>query len=447
MSQSFPSRQQRNVMIWLLLLLALIGGAWYLLSASGGESQPEPMRRGWGGQATSVRVVPAELGSLNVRLHSIGTVTALNTVVVRSRVAGVLDEVLFAEGAMVAAGDTLAQIDPAPFEAQLAQAEGQLLQNRAQLENAEVDLKLYQGLYDEDSIARQQLDSQAALVRQLRGAQKTGQAEVDDARLQLSWTTIKAPIAGRLGLRRVDAGNLIAANEEEGLVTITQTQPIAVFFTVPEVQVGALRRAMAEASSPLVVEALSRDEQEVMASGILQSLDNQIDTATGTLRIKAVFANSDEVLFPNQFVNVRLRLAQIDDVLTIPTDAVQHGSQGDYVYVVEDGSAFLRTVELGASDADRVAVTHGLQAGAQVVLEGLDRLRDGRAVVVEGQEAAASAPVDGAAPVQRGEGLLSEGLRGERQRGEGKVGAGQSGQGMPRPPRDGNGPGQRSAQG
>lgn len=432
MSQSVPARQQRNVMIWLLLLLALIGGAWYLLSAGGGESQPEPMRRGWGGEATSVRVVPVELGSLNVRLHSIGTVTALNTVVVRSRVAGVLDKVLFEEGAMVAAGDTLAQIDPAPFEAQLAQAEGQLQQNRAQLENAEVDLKLYQGLYAEDSIARQQLDSQAALVRQLRGAQKTGQAEVDDARLQLSWTTIKAPIAGRLGLRRVDAGNLITANEEEGLVTITQTQPIAVFFTVPEVKVGALRRAMAEADSALVVEALSRDEQEVMATGTLQSLDNQIDTATGTLRIKAVFANADEALFPNQFVNVRLRLAQIDDVLTIPSDAVQHGSQGDYVYVVENGKAYLRTVALGASDADRVAVVSGLTTGAQVVLEGLDRLRDGRPVVVEGQEAAASAPVDGAAPLQRGESQSSSGQAAPR---------------APRPPREGNGPGQRPAKG
>lgn len=399
---SSPSRQRRNVMVWLILLLLLIGGAWYLLSNSGGESQPEQMHRGWGSGVTSVRVVPAERGSLRVQLHSIGTVTALNTVVVRSRVGGMLAQVPFEEGAMVAAGEVLAQIDPAPFEAQLAQAEGQLQETRAQLENAEVDLKLYQGLYAEDSIARQQLDSQAALVRQLRGAEKSSQAAVDDARLQLSWTTIRAPISGRLGLRRVDAGNLIAANEEAGLVVLTQTQPIAVFFTLPEVQVGALRRAMAAAETPLTVAALSRDEQQVVATGTLHSLDNQIDTTTGTLRVKAVFANADEALFPNQFVNVRLRLAEINDVLTIPGDAVQHGSQGSYVYVVEDGKAYLRTVELGASDADRVAVVSGLQAGAQVVLEGLDRLRDGRPVVIEGEDAApAAASVPGAPTVKR----------------------------------------------
>lgn len=410
MNDGPPSRQRRNIFIWLLLLVVLLGGAWYLLSSSAGDSQPQPMRRGWGAEETSVRVVPAEKGSLDVQVRSIGTVTPLKTVVVRSRVAGVLDEVLFEEGARVEAGDPLAQIDPAPFEAQLAQAEGQLQENRAQLENAQVDLNLYQGLYEEDSIARQQLDSQAALVRQLRGANKSSQAQVDEARLQLSWTTITAPISGRLGLRRVDAGNLIAANEEEGLVTLTQTQPIAVLFTIPEVQVNALRDAMAE-SGELRVEALSRDEQEVMAVGKLATLDNQIDTATGTLRLKAVFANEDEALFPNQFVNVRLRLAEIDNVLTLPTAAVQHGSQGDYVYVVEEGKAYIRQVELGPTDNERVAIVSGLKEGAQVVLEGLDRLRDGRAVVIDGQEAQAlTAPPAGSA----GKGRAPEGKRPDR---------------------------------
>ncbi|AKH70157.1 RND family efflux transporter, MFP subunit [Spongiibacter sp. IMCC21906] len=385
MTDGIKRRQRRNIVICVLILLTLVGGTWYLLSASGGDTAPEPRRRGWGNMATSVSVVTAQKGSLDVQVHSIGTVTAMNTVIVRSRVGGVLDEILFDEGAEVKAGAPLAQIDPAPYQAQLAQAEGQLQQNRAQLENAKVDLELYQGLYKEDSIARQQLDSQAALVRQLQGANKSSQAEVDDARLQLSWTTITAPIAGRLGLRRVDAGNLITANEEEGLITITQTKPIAVFFTIPEVQVTALRKAMS-VDDNLRVEVLSRNEQEVIATGKLVTLDNQIDVNTGTLRVKAEFANEDEALFPNQFVNVRLRLAEVKDVLTIAADAVQHGSQGNYVYVVEEGRAYIRSVELGAADDERVTITAGLSEGAQVVLEGLDRLRDGREVLVEGQE-------------------------------------------------------------
>ena len=388
MSDTSPQRVSRKGYLWLVIILLLVGGAWHLLSSNATPEQP-PSRRGWGDMVTSVSVVPVEKGSLDVQLRAIGTVTALNTVVVRSRVGGVLDAVLFEEGAEVEAGAVLARIDPAPYRAQLDQALGQLQQNRAQLENAEADLDLYQGLYAEDSIARQRLDSQAALVRELRGTRKSIQAQVDDARLQLSWTEIAAPIAGRLGLRRIDAGNLIAANDAEGLVTLTQTKPIAVLFTVPEVEVAALRQAIAEARSAgqhLQVKALDRSEQRVIAQGHLVTLDNQIDTATGTLRVKAEFANDDETLFPNQFVNVRLRLQSVENALTIPVDAVQRGAEGDYVYIVDgDSKAFIRPVTLGVSDGERVAVREGLQAGERVVLEGLDRLRDGRRVMVDGE--------------------------------------------------------------
>ncbi|MBW2939952.1 efflux RND transporter periplasmic adaptor subunit [Zhongshania aquimaris] len=382
MNNSPRLSSSRKAVIWVVLLLLFVVGIWYLL----GRTPPAPeqvMRRGWGGQTSSVRVVPVQKGGLDVQVRSIGTVTPMNTVVVRSRVGGVLDRIVFTEGSEVSKGDLLAVIDPAPYRAQFEQAQGQLQQNQAQLANAKVDLNLYQGLYAEDSIARQQLDSQAALVRELEGANKSQQAQLDDARLQLSWTRIEAPISGRLGLRRIDAGNLIAANDSEGLVTITQTHPIAVLFTVSEVEVPALVKAFNGGDS-LRVEALNRNEQNIIATGKLVTLDNQIDTTTGTLRVRAEFENLDNSLFPNQFVNVRLRLNSIADALTIPADAVQHGSQGSYVYVVEDSKAYIRQITTGIVDSDRVAVIDGLQAGDRVVIEGLDRLRDGRDVTVDG---------------------------------------------------------------
>jgi len=365
--------------IFCVILFLLAGG--YLLTRNPG-SESMPMRSAWN-QPVPVYAVPAEKGSLDVQIQSIGTVTPLNNVVIRSRVDGELLRVLFTEGAEVEQGSLLAEIDPAPYRARLAQAEGQLQQNQAQLANAQADLELYEGLYEQDSIARQQLTSQRALVEELRGTLKANRAQVEDARLQLSWTRIEAPISGRLGLRRVDPGNLISSGDSEGLVSITQMRPIAVEFTVPEPDVPALRRAVT-GEGELPVQALDRNEQHVLASGRLQTLDNQIDLATGTLRAKAVFDNEDDALFPNQFVNVRLRLHTLASVITIPSDAVQFGSRGTYVYVVDaaESKAYARTVSLGASADGRVAVTEGLDAGELVVLEGLDRLRDGREVVI-----------------------------------------------------------------
>ena len=384
-SSLLSARHKR--LIGILVLLLVLVGIWYLLGRTPPSAQP-PQRSAWN-QPVPVRVVPAERGSLDVQIKSIGTVTPLNRVTVRSRVDGVLNRVLFTEGSEVEQGTLLAEIDPLPYRAQLAQAEGMAQQNQAQLANAQADLELYEGLYEQDSIARQQLTSQRALVEELRGSLKANAAQVEDARLQLSWTRIEAPIAGKLGLRRVDAGNLVSSGDTEGLVSITQMRPIAVEFTVPEPDVPALRRAAASGEE-LAVQALDRSEQLVLASGRLHTLDNQIDIATGTLRVKALFENEDDALFPNQFVNVRLRLHTLPSVVTIPSDAVQFGSRGTYVYVIdtEQNKAYTRLVTLGATAADgQVAVTEGLEEQELVVLEGLDRLRDGREIILSDEDA------------------------------------------------------------
>lgn len=383
-SPSLSVRHKR--LIGILILLLILVGIGYLL----GRNPPSaslPQRGTWD-QPTPVRVVPVQRGSLDVEIKSIGTVTPLNSVTVRSRVDGELTRVLFTEGSEVEQGTLLAEIDPAPYRAQLAQAEGLAQQNQAQLANAQADLELYEGLYQQDSIARQQLTSQRALVEELRGTLKANAAQVEDARLQLSWTRIEAPIDGKLGLRRIDAGNLVSSSDSEGLVSITQMRPIAVEFTVPEPDVPALRRAVASGEA-LAVQALDRSEQQVLASGRLHTLDNQIDIATGTLRIKAVFENDDDELFPNQFVNVRLRLQTLPSVVTIPSDAVQFGSRGTYVYVVnaDENKAYTRLITLGATADGQVAVTDGLAERELVVLEGLDRLRDGREVVISNEDA------------------------------------------------------------
>lgn len=379
---SLPQSSPRSLRNWLLLAAAVAGAgtfAWFQFGSQTAPVQPDGLRRmGWDAPAV-VRVEPAALGQLDVQIKSIGTVTPLNTVTVQSRVSGVLEKVVFEEGARVEQGALLAEIDPLPYRAQLEQAEGQLQQNRAKLENARADLKLYEQLWEQDSIARQQLSDQRALVQELIGTVRANQAQVDDARLQLSWTRITAPLSGRLGLRKVDQGNLVTGSEAEGLVSITQTQPIAVNFTVPEVDVPALRDAR-RGDAPLKVEVLDRGEQRVLATGELTTLDNQIDTSTGTLRVRAQFANEDEALFPNQFVNVHLRLKTLESVVTIPGDAVQFGTERNYVYVVQDNKAYVRNVVLGAAADGWVAVTEGLEPGELVVLEGLDRLRDGKQV-------------------------------------------------------------------
>lgn len=379
-SENAPPASTRH--LWLRLLAVLVlaavaATAWYAMRrpSQPAEAGPNP----WRGPIP-VRLAPVQQRPLTEQIKAIGTVTPLQTVVVRSRVDGTLARVLFQEGQEVRRGQLLAEIDPEPYRVRLAQAEGQQQQNQAQLQSAERDLARYRSLFQQDSIARQQLDTQEALVAQLRGSGQAVRAQVAEARLQLSYTRIEAPAAGRLGLRRVDAGNLVSAADTQGLVTLTQTRPIAVVFSVPETQLAAVRASSQGGMRP-VVQAWDRAERQQIAAGRLTTLDNQIDTATGTLRLKAQFDNADDGLFPNQFVNVRLQVRTHPSALVVPADAVQYGSQGPYVYTVQEGKARLRRVTLGASDGEYVLVQTGLEPGAQVVLEGLDRLRDGADVV------------------------------------------------------------------
>ncbi|MEN0039392.1 MAG: MdtA/MuxA family multidrug efflux RND transporter periplasmic adaptor subunit [Cellvibrio sp.] len=377
------TRGQRWLAGFALVVVLLL--VWFF--SRGADEKLPPPPNPWMGP-TPVHVVKVTKEDLKVHIKAIGSVVPLNTVTVRSRVDGQLLRVLFEEGQQVKAGDLLAEIDPATYKVRLAQAEGTLQETRAQLKNAEDDLRLYERLIEQKSIAKQQFDKQQALVDQLRGTIKSHTAQVEDARLQLSYTRITAPITGRLGLRRVDIGNLVSTGDTEGLVTLTQTQPIAVSFTIPENQLVAVRGAHAAASkttAALAVEAWDRSEQSLLATGKLTTLDNQIDTATGTLRLKAQFENTDDSLFPNQFVNARLHLSTLDGAVTIPVDAVQYGSKGTYVYVIEKNIATIRQIKLGSLEGARTEVLEGLKEGEQIVLEGIDRLWEGKDVKVMDQ--------------------------------------------------------------
>ncbi len=390
MSEHVPSRSARRLPWgWIVVVLALLAGGMYWWSTSANKpASPKGPPSGMT-PMVPVRVQAAVSESLDIYLRGLGTVTAFNTVTVRSRVQGELMEVLFKEGDSVRAGDVLARIDPRPFEVALNQALGAQQQNEAQYENAKRDLQRYQTLRKQDSIAPQLLDTQAALVRKFEGLIKSDQATVDNARLQLSYTTITAPIAGRLGLRRVDAGNLVNANDPAGVVVITQTQPIAVMFTLPENDLPAVREPMLTGQT-LAVDAYDRADMNRLAQGKLLSIDNQIDIATGTVKLKAEFANQTDALFPNQFVNVRMKVRTLQNALTIPAASVQQGNRGAFVYVVEaDDTAAVKPVKIGDRSGERVVVLDGIKVGDRVVLEGTDRLRAGAKVRVIGAPAGA----------------------------------------------------------
>lgn len=396
MTPSIDPPRRRRAFLFLLLAVGVLAAGiytWQLL-----RPDPAPQSGGWrnSNAAVPVRIAVAVQEDLDVRLKALGTVTPLNTVTVRSRIDGELVRVAFEEGQFVDAGTLLAQIDPRPYRIRLAQAEGQQKQNLAELDNARIELDRFKELQTRGYVSGQDLSNQDALVRQYDARRQTDQAAVDEARLQLSYTNITAPISGRIGLRAVDVGNLVTANAAEGIATITQMQPASVLFTVPESDLPAVIDAV-RADSSLAVAAWDREERQVLAEGTLSSLDNRIDTSTGTLRLRATFANEDERLFPNQFVNVQMRVRSVNAVV-IPNAAIQYGANGSYVFLVDaENVVSLREIVPGAADGERIAVTDGLAAGDRVVLEGLDRLREGSTVEIvadaDADPDAASEPV------------------------------------------------------
>jgi multidrug efflux system membrane fusion protein len=391
------SRSPRRWLFGLLVLLVVAAVCWKFWPAgtdhktgekpkavAGHTGKAGGMRPGFGGATgpIPVRVAPAVKGDFPLYYKALGTVTALNTINVRSRVAGELMKIAFEEGQMVKAGDLLAEIDPRPYQNALLQAEGTLLQNQAQLKNAQVDVERYRGLFKEDSIAKQTLDTAEALVGQYLGTVKTNQAAVNDAKLNLEFTKIRAPITGRVGLRQLDVGNLVAANDTTALAIITQTQPISVVFTLPENNLDTVL-ARYHTGAKLPVEAWDRGDMKIQASGVLQSLDNQIDVTTGTLKFKARYDNRDQALFPNQFVNVHLLADTLKDVVLAPSAAIQFGTNGTFVYAMDgDKKVKIRPLKVGASDGDNTVITEGLAVGDRVVLEGTDRLKEGSEVEV-----------------------------------------------------------------
>jgi multidrug efflux system membrane fusion protein len=370
---------RRTLWIGFIIVILLLGmGGLYWKKAM---SQPSEEYSQWD-KPVPVRVVPVQRQDLQVEIKAIGTVVPTHTVNVQTQVSGVLKQIYFKEGQTVQKGQLLAQVDPAPFQVALAQAEGTQQQNLAQLRNAETELARYQLLFKQDSIAKQQVEQQLALVNQLKGQIQANRAQVDAAKLQFSYAKIYSPINGRVGFQQKDAGNLIQANDTTGLVSITQVHPIYVQFSVAEHDLAHLRNNMKQGHQ-VPVKTWDKAEQKQLAVGHVQALDNQIDANTGTLKIKAIFDNRDDVLFPNQFVNVRLNAHTVQDAISIPSDAVQHGAKGTYVYIVNpQKKAEIRMLTLGLSSNGQIQVLTGLNGTEQVVLEGIDRFAEGKEVQI-----------------------------------------------------------------
>ncbi len=374
----------KKSLLWVILGVVVLAGAaaYWLHSRQGSDGTPaakskkafDPNR------AIPVAVGAVKKSDVDLYLNGLGTIVPLRTVTVRSRVDGELVRVHFTEGQMVKEGDLLAEVDPRPFQVQLMQAEGQLAKDQALLANARIDLERYQTLFTQDSIAKQQVDTQASLVRQYEGAVKTDQSGIDNAKLQLTYARITAPVSGRLGLRQVDPGNVIHAADANGIVVITQLQPIATVFTIPQDQIELVLK---KRDTKLPVEAWDRENTKRLATGALITVDNQIDVTTGTVKLKAQFPNGDGALFPNQFVNVRMLVDTLKNQTVVPSAAVQRGAQGLFVYVVKpDSTVTMRAVKLGPVNGPLTAVEEGLQPGDEVVTDGIDRLREGAKVAV-----------------------------------------------------------------
>jgi membrane fusion protein, multidrug efflux system len=421
-AQTPPRRARwRGAAVALAALVALGALAWYLTHRApvtavagggvpGGGPPAGPPGGGPGGRggragASTVGVATAKKLDVPVYLEALGTVTPLATVTVTAQVSGVLTQVLFNEGQMVKKGDVLAVIDPKPFQAVLAQAEGARLRDTSQLDSARVTLLRYQTLLSQDSIARQDADTQAALVKQLEGTVAMDKAAEDTARLNLGWSRVVAPLSGRVGLRTVDAGNYVSAGGSTGVAVITQITPIDAVFAVPQARLPEVQSRIGDGAKLLVV-AIDQTRTRQLDTGRFLTLDNQIDLQTGTVKAKARFDNAAGTLFPNQFVNVRVLLRTIEGAVTVPVTAMRHGPNGDFVYVVKDDQTVaLRIVTRGEATVSDVIVASGLELGEEVVTEGGDRLKDGARV-----QLAADRPARGAS----GPGSGGSGARGRR---------------------------------
>ncbi|GGE81192.1 transport system membrane protein [Massilia psychrophila] len=397
-----PSRSRRGRVIGSVIAVAAMAAlgylAWHLTHpAAGGAGNVTGAARAGaqggggrpGGGVTTVGVATAEKADIPVVLDALGTVTAAATATVRPQVSGVLQKIHFSEGQLVKAGQVLATIDPRAFDMALLQSLGQRQRDEAQLESAKVTLARFRTLLTQDSIARQEVDTQAALVKQLEGTVMTDRAAEGIARLNLSHTQVKAPITGRVGLRVVDMGNLVGSGDANGIAVITQLSPIDVEFAVPQDQVPVLQ-ARVQAGAALPAVAFDRTRTTSLATGKFAALDNQVDVQTGTVRAKARFANANGALFPSQFVNLRLEIRTIKDAVVVPVTALRHGSTGDFVYVLNarERTVALRPVTRGQATVDKIEVATGLRPGEQVITEGADRLKDGAKVTLPGDKPA-----------------------------------------------------------
>ncbi len=383
-TNSRPSRRRWWIVLLAVCLLAI--GAYAVLVRTGkmplgtAGNQHKALPPG-----IPVVAVQAKKSDFNIYISGLGSVTPVYTVTVKSRVDGQLMDVLYKEGQMVNQGDLLATIDPRPYQAQLTQAEGQLVRDQALLKNALLDLERYKVLWQQDSIQKQQLDTQEALVRQYEGVVKTDQGQVDNAKLQLVYSRITTPITGRVGLRLVDPGNIVHATDANGLVVITQLQPITVIFPISEDNLPLVLPKL-KAGNPLAVEAWDRDDKRKIAEGVLLTIDNQVDPTTGTVRVKAIFDNKDNQLFPSQFVNARLLVDVRVGATVVPASATQRGPRGTYVYIVNaDKTVTQRLIEMGETQRGLTVIKSGVTPGELVVVDGAERLRDGARVEVKVQ--------------------------------------------------------------
>jgi multidrug efflux system membrane fusion protein len=395
-----PARRRSwlRPILWLVLLIVIGLVAWRFLGGTGGSGQGRAGRNG-DGAPQPVGVATIGTGDLKVTLNGLGTVTPLASVTVKTQIAGQLMSVGYTEGQAVKKGDFLAQIDPRPYQVALEQAQGQLAKDTALLKQAQTDLTRYETLNRQNSISKQQYEDQVYLVQQDQGAIVTDQAAIDSAKLNLTYCHIVSPVDGRVGLRLVDPGNYVQTSDSTGLVTITQTKPMTVIFTLPEDDVPQVAKAMKAGS--LAVTAFDRANTTQLATGSLQTLDNAIDTTTGTVKLRAQFANDDEALFPQQFVNAQLLVQTIKGAVTAPVAAVQQGAPGPFVYLVKpDNTVAVTVVKTGVSDGGMVQITDGLKVGDKVVVDGSDRLKDGAKVTIP--PPAGSAP-DQTPPKRNGE--------------------------------------------